>query len=698
MHFRRSLAYVRSIFSSFEKRLIGALGFIILATLGVQLVSVYMARSYSAEVDSLAAASLRSEQAAQLANATQDFRLAAYRMEAAGNKERTRGYDELTDAAVRVSALVGRLRNSGVLLYEGNVATASFDEIDKVVEHFNNRHPTSDKRSLVERELTRLGKAAQMIAAQQLKARSEAYRSFDQRVRQRFVVVTGAGVLVLLLVFIILLDLSLNILPEIRAMHDTLRRLSEGELDAQVPISRLSELSALSAALETVRRNAVTVNDLAYKDPSTGLPNRRAFVERAATCLRTATASGTNFALIHADIDGFKLINDEFGHATGDELIALIGKRMLNFCGPDAIVARVGGDEFAIFVLLPATITGIGFAQAIVAEMRKPLSLGEISLVATLSMGVAEVVSDGGFGDSPEDEILNLLSRADLALYASKSSGRNRAMSFTTELEERRNLRRALERDLARGLAEGQFRMVYQPIVAADNNPEYREVEALVRWNHPTLGSIPPSRFIALAEGCGLMNQLGAWIIDRVLADHTKWPEVRVSINLSPLQLQQDGFVGMLLSACAKHGNRPQQLSLEVTESISIESDSRALLTLELLRQSGFRIALDDFGTGYSSLNLLKLFRFDRLKLDRSLIIDLDKDPAAQAVFDAAVIMALTMNAEVVAEGISDGAVAGQVIRAGCTHLQGYYYSEPIEAVDIPFYFDQTKRACRRIA
>ncbi len=695
---RGVLAGIGSVFASFEKRLIGALVLITVATMGVQVVSILMARSYTAEVEALAAATLQSEQAGQLAEATQDFRLAAYRMAASASAERHQRYDELTDAAVNVSGLAARLRNAGVQLYEGNETAATFDEIDKLVERYRKPTTSAAAQARAEQGLVEIGEAARSTAIHAVEARTRAYASLEQRTRERYVVVTGAGALTLLVVIIIFIDLASYILPEIRAVHNTLQRLSGGELDVEVPISRLTELRALSDALETMRRNALVVTDLAFKDPSTGLPNRRAFVERASRRLANRTDTTAALAVIHADIDRFKHINDDFGHAAGDLLVSLIGARMRELCGPEAIVARVGGDEFAVFLAISDGRTSIGIASALVADMRKPFSLEGTAIVVTLSLGVAETNEDSCFAGSPEEEIAHLLNRADLALYASKSAGRNRATMFSDDLEDQRDLRRALEHDLAQAAADGQLRMVYQPILKANGDDVYREVEALARWDHPTLGSISPARFIPVAERCGLMHQLGAWIMDSALSDLAGWPDMEMSINLSPLQLQQEAFVGTLLSSCARHGIAPRRLFLEVTESISIECDSKALLTLELLRCSGFRIALDDFGTGYSSLNLLKSFNFDRFKLDRSLIVDLDTDISARAVFDAAVTMALAMNAEVVAEGISEAAVAAQVLNAGCTHVQGFQYCAPIEAAEVLAFYNPGQDELRLMA
>lgn len=369
----------------------------------------------------------------------------------------------------------------------------------------------------------------------------------------------------------------------------------------------------------------------------------------------------------------------------------MIGERMLAQLGKDAIVARVGGDEFAICVTLPQGRPAAAIGSDLVAAVRAPFDLGDFTVAVSMSLGVVET-----HGGEHAADVAALLNRADLALYASKNGGRNRATRFTDELEEEREINRALERDLAQAFEEGQLRMVYQPIHSLSG--EENEVEALVRWRHPTLGDISPGRFIPAAERSGLMVQLGQWIVDKALGDLTEWPKLSMSINLSPLQLQHEGFVGFLLESCRNKGIVPQRVILEVTESFSIERNTRALLTLTLLRNAGFRIALDDFGTGYSSLCMMKTFKFDRLKLDRSLITDLGKDATSQAVFDAAVTMALRIGAEVVAEGISEERLVEPVRSAGCTHLQGFHYSRPIEAEAVGDYYRAVGHGPRKVA
>ena len=693
-HFKAALA---AVFSSLEKRLIGALLLIVICTGTLHFISQNRAGKLRAVSEELGATAGNAERAAQLLKSVSQFRLATrlYLTPSQGD-EKARASDELTDAAIQIGDQLNAMRLSGMTLYEMPEDAPVFNDLDRQIGRITRAADRPDDsqaaRNDLENNNMQMVALAGAIQARANAARDEAFDRLKRSTRSWQALVTTIGSITVMLVVLILLDLVLNILPALRRMHASLRRLAEGDLDFEIENFKLRELQALSGPLETFRRNAHAVQNLAFTDPSTGLPNRRAFFERTTARLAMPRTEGEcGFAVILADVDRFKHVNDDYGHAAGDQLVQLIAKRMADELGESAIIARMGGDEFALCVPLREGILAAALGSRLVTAMRSPFDLGDFKVAVTMSLGLTE--TEGGGSDC---DVNALLHRADLALYASKNGGRNRATGFTEHLAEERELNRALERDLAKAFCEGQLRMVYQPIHAVEN--DCKEVEALVRWRHPVLGDIPPSRFIPAAERSGMMVQLGAWIIERALGDLTRWPDLSMSLNLSPLQLQQDGFVGFLTEHCRRNGITSDRVILEVTESLSIERNTRALLTLELLRNSGFRIALDDFGTGYSSLCMMKTFKFDRLKLDRSLISDLSKDPTSRAVFEAAVTMALRIGAEVVAEGIAVEELIDPVRSAGCTHLQGYHYSEPIEADGVEAYYRNLEAGVRKVA
>ncbi len=676
---------------SLERRLAAALLLIVLCTASLQVFSQDRFFQLNDESDALRVAQSNAERAGELVRAVNDFRLEARLLAASGN--RTQSTDELTDTAITVGEQINALRLNGVQFYNFPFSMQDFDQLDQHIRHIRAATPDNPASiRQIERHNKRLAAMADAIDARLDAERDRTYESLADSMRSWHMIVTIMATITAILALLILMDLMRNILPALRRIHGSLRRLSEGDLDFEIENVQLQELRALSGPLETFRRNALAVRDLAFADPSTGLPNRRAFMERISARLHAGLQENeTGFAIMLADVDRFKHVNDDYGHAAGDRLVKLVGDRMKENLGPDAMVARVGGDEFAIFAPVYDATSGFMIGSQLVAAMREPFDLGGFSISITSSVGLVE--ASGGQGES---DLAALIHKADLALYASKNKGRNQATCFTADLAEEREGDRELERDLARAFELDELRMVYQPIhPTADRE---NEVEALVRWDHGTLGEIPPGRFIHAAERSNQMVQLGSWIIERALLDLSLWPSLSISINLSPLQLQQDGFVGFLMRCCRKNGITPQRVILEVTESLSIERNTRALMTLNLLRNAGFRIALDDFGTGYSSLCLMKTFKFDRLKLDRSLIADLAHDPTSQAVFDAAVTMALSIGAEVVAEGISEAELVEPVLSAGCTHLQGFHYSRPIEAYEVLAYFERHLAQDRRVA
>ncbi len=656
----------------------------------MQVVTQREAFALRKESDGLIAVSALAENADQFAEAVGKLRMATNRGLVASNATSTS--DELTDSAIAIGDQLAKLRSSGPALSDLPEASNPFADLDRHVSAILEvQAGGAGGKHLIARIESRnnsMGRLADALVLRIHANREAAQKRLIASIERWQMLVFGTGLVTILVVLLVLFDILRNILPAIRRMHGYLQGLADGDLDLEIGAFKLKELKALSGPLETFRKNAKAVKNLAFSDAATGLPNRRAFQEDVGRLL--AAGEDRRFACMLIDIDRFKHINDDYGHAAGDELVRLIGLRMKAILGPDGIIARVGGDEFALCLPLEPERDGLDLANRLVEAAREPFSLGEYAVAITASLGVVDIAG------AQEVEIDETLRNADMALYASKKNGRNCATAFSPSMAEERAVDRALEKDLESAFEKQQLRMVYQPIHSVHGNT--REVEALVRWRHPELGDVPPSTFIPAAERSGLMVRLGEWIIQRALNDFARWPDMDMSINLSPLQLQHDGFSAFLVDCCARYGVDPRRLFLEVTESLSIERNTRALLTLNMLRNLGFRIALDDFGTGYSSLSMVKSFKFDRMKLDRSLVMDLGQDPASVAVLEAAVTMARHVGAEVVAEGISDAHLIGATKSAGCTHLQGYFYSRPIEADDVSGYFESSGERTAELA
>lgn len=474
----------------------------------------------------------------------------------------------------------------------------------------------------------------------------------------------------------VLFDLYRNLYKPTHELRVAATKISRGELGFHGIDTKFSELADINSALlalqETVRheRNASNIDAL------TGQRNRSSlfsFFEAAAMSDRAS------LALI--DIDRFKRVNDEFGHAAGDELIKDVCKRLQAILPHGSHVARLGGDELCAYIVLSKSESQQAIAERIVREMRVPFDLGTAIITASVSVGFTDI--SGRKGTKALNEILH---EADLALYVAKNSGRDKAAQYEPSMGLDNAVRRSLEGELLRAVESDELKLAYQPICSL--NDDTQEVEALVRWKHKDHGQISPMLIIDVAEQSGQMIRLGDWIIEQALNDLSCWPKLRMSINLSVRQLQAENFTTRVLELCRQRKIAPARIMFEVTETIALEQNDRALLTLGLLRGLGFKIALDDFGAGYSSLWLLKSFDFDRLKLDRSLISDLASNETSRAVFETAVMLGRRLGLQVVAEGVTDANEMDLLTRAGCTHLQGYYFSTPLERKNVAAYFE----------
>ena len=417
----------------------------------------------------------------------------------------------------------------------------------------------------------------------------------------------------------------------------------------------------------------------AFHDALTGLPNRVLFQDRVVRALARARRTGAVVAVLFADLDDFKVINDTMGHAAGDELLVAAGRRLAALAGGTGLVARLGGDEFAL--LLPEAAdadTVDALAAAIVAAFDEPFSLGAGPAMATVTVGVAVSADTNSTGD--------LVRQADLALYAAKAAGKRQWRRYQPVLSAGIRRRRELQAALDTAIAESGFTVVYQPIVELTSG-DVAGFEALARWPHPQWGMIPPEQFIAVAEETGHIIRLGLWVLERAAADTVRreqraphQPPRYVSVNVSARQLRDPEFVPGVQRILARTGLPAGMLLLELTESVLLRPDRRIRADLAELRRMGVRLAIDDFGTGYSSLSYLRELPISMLKVDKSFVDGIAVDRRRRALVEVIVRIARTLRLTVVAEGIESEVQRDLLVTMGCRYGQGYLLSGPLHA------------------
>ena len=438
-------------------------------------------------------------------------------------------------------------------------------------------------------------------------------------------------------------------------------------------------LGVVAGGAVIMRRMRMTANELkaseaqaqhnALHDAMTGLPNRVYYMQRLRTLL-TACIEGRssgNLFIAYIDIDGFKLVNDTLGHHVGDELVRQVANRLREALPVGDFLARFGGDEF---VLLHSSDEGAAAADRlgtrIVAMMRKPFIISGNRLEVSVSCGMS-------WGPEQSEDPGELLRRADIALYRAKQRGRGRYRRFTPDMDASVKLRREMEMELRLAITRGGFSVAYQPVVDAGSGA-IQGFEALLRWNHAERGEIRPDLFVPIAEQGGLMIPLGTWVLRHVFTECRDWPEVDISVNLSPLQIMAGDFLSVIAALLEETGMDPRRLVFEVTEGVMLDRSAHVIGVLRELNRMGIRVALDDFGIGYSSLSYLRSFQFDRIKIDRSFVQNIEHDRDAHAILFAIVSLGKTLRMKVVAEGVETEVQRLLVQTAGCELVQGYLF------------------------
>jgi diguanylate cyclase (GGDEF)-like protein len=419
------------------------------------------------------------------------------------------------------------------------------------------------------------------------------------------------------------------------------------------------------------RRAEMKIAHMARHDALTDLPNRVLLRERLGEAL-THVERGQRLAVLCLDLDQFKNVNDTLGHAVGDELLRVVAGRLRGCVRETDTISRVGGDEFSIIQVDIADATDAErLARRISEAVSAPYDLSGHLVIVNTSIGIALAPADGTEAD-------DLLKNADMALY-----GRGFYKFFQPTMDARMKERCALELALRKALEHGEFELYYQPTVSLLNE-DVHGCEALLRWNHPERGVVPPLEFIPVAEEIGLIVTLGEWVIRQACADAAKWPgNVSVAVNLSPTQLNSKNLVPTVLSALATSQLPAHRLELEITETVLMQNTETTLRTLHQLRALGIRIAMDDFGTGYSSLSYLRSFPFDKIKIDRCFINGLGDSPGSAAIVRAVADLADSLSMSTTAEGVETRAQLDHVRELGCTDVQGYFYSRPVPIRDL---------------
>jgi diguanylate cyclase (GGDEF)-like protein/PAS domain S-box-containing protein len=422
-----------------------------------------------------------------------------------------------------------------------------------------------------------------------------------------------------------------------------------------------------------------TISRMAFYDSLTGLANRSLFTDRLEHAIANAARDASQLALIFLDLDHFKNINDTLGHPTGDLLLTAVGHRLSGVLREGDTIARIGGDEFTVLV---EDVEGREEVERIVTKLlacfREPFEIGQ-ELFITASMGI--VVSRGA-----EQTAQTLLAQADTAMYSAKESGRNAYDFYVPHMSDAARRRFDLKNDLRHALAEGQLSLNYQPQVRVDDG-RLVGVEALLRWQHPRHGAIPPSVFLPLAEESGQIFAIGEWTLRQACEQGRRWQaaggaDMRIAVNLSARQFEDPRLVAIVAGVLSQTGLEPANLELEITETVATRDTDRMRETFEDLRALGVRIAVDDFGTGFSSLDQLMRLDVDTLKIDRRFVRDLDHNEQAAAITSAVILLAHKLGLNVIAEGVENPAHYAVLLRQGCDEMQGFLISRPISALE----------------
>ena len=419
---------------------------------------------------------------------------------------------------------------------------------------------------------------------------------------------------------------------------------------------------------------------LAHHDPMTGLLNRTKFTEQLNSCVARLERYGSPFSVMFLDLDQFKSVNDSKGHMAGDKLLVQVARRIDGLVRESDLAARLGGDEFAIILPNDADADNAArLATRLIEEIKQPYAIDGDHVAIGVSIGIAMAPMNG----TRPDQILR---NADLALYRAKADGRSVYRFFESQMDSEARERRLLEVELRDAIGNDELVLYYQPLVSAvDERPI--GFEALIRWNHPIRGPVPPAEFIPIAEHSNLIVDIGDWTIVQACMAAVTWPEhLTVAVNLSAKHFRRADISLIVQKALAMSGLAPQRLEIEITEGLLMENPDEVVLKLAEIRNLGVTIAMDDFGTGYSSLSYLLKFPFDKIKIDRSFVDASSDDEVARDILKAIASLGKTLKLRITAEGVETRAQAEFLAEIACHQLQGFYFSRPLDSIDLPHY------------
>jgi diguanylate cyclase (GGDEF)-like protein/PAS domain S-box-containing protein len=428
------------------------------------------------------------------------------------------------------------------------------------------------------------------------------------------------------------------------------------------------------------RRAEERIHHLALYDHLTGLPNRILLGDEATAAFADPALAGRAQALVFLDLDDFKTINDTVGHRIGDLLIVEAARRLVEAAGAHAHVARLGGDEFAVLATPSSLAETTALVGRLIAAIDEPFRIERYDLAVTASAGIAMFPTDGATFDE-------LVVRADAAMYRAKQDGRHTYRFFSGDMLANAAERLELLSSLRKAVENDELVVHYQPQVSLIDG-SIVGVEALVRWQHPSLGLLQPGAFIGLAEDSGLILPIGEAVLNRALADAVDWEQagarpITVSVNLSAVQFVQTDLAERIRLALLRSGFPPERLELEITETVAMVSPDMAVTALERLHAMGVQVSIDDFGTGYSSMAYLKRFRIDKLKIDRSFVQDLGRDPDDEAIVTAVIQIAKSLRCVTIAEGVETHEQQEFLQSRGCDIAQGFHLHRPMPAADL---------------